>query len=257
MKHILTIVLALLASGFISCNSQKKQAGTKAVMNRETHPKTDATGTYRGVLPCADCSGIKTEITLRKDSTYILRNTCQYAENQHLETTGKFSTDTNSGKIMFDNDTAQQYLLEGNKLFCLNRSGEKITGDLEEHYQLKKTDATLTGPRWKLIRLNDAPLPDPERVPFMILQSKNNKVTGNTGCNRFFGNFETEGVKHLKFGRLGMTKMACLGANPEREFIDVLEKTTYYQLCGTELLLKDKNKNILAVFEADYFGNSE
>ncbi len=33
----------------------------------------DWPGTYQGILPCADCEGIKTQLLINKDLNYILR----------------------------------------------------------------------------------------------------------------------------------------------------------------------------------------
>lgn len=38
-------------------------------------PPALALGTYVGVLPCADCPGLRYELELRRDQTYVLRNT--------------------------------------------------------------------------------------------------------------------------------------------------------------------------------------
>lgn len=55
-----------------------------------------------------------------------------------------------------------------------------------------------------------------------------NKVTGNNGCNRFFGNYTTN-ADEVSFGSLGTTRMACLDEDAketERKMIHYLNNST-------------------------------
>ena len=57
----------------------------------------DWAGTYRGVLPCADCPGIETTVTLRADGTYSA--TSRYLERDVARTgEGRFSWSNDGGK---------------------------------------------------------------------------------------------------------------------------------------------------------------
>lgn len=58
----------------MSCKNQDKDQEENSVersdMTHNSKNPLDWNGTYRGILPCADCEGIKTEVTLHKDRTY-------------------------------------------------------------------------------------------------------------------------------------------------------------------------------------------
>jgi len=99
---------------------------------------------YAGTVPCADCTGIETEITLTSDHTYSI----------HSIYTGRKSTGPGSNEIsekgrwmlhgadtihLADRKNApSMYLLTDSSLVQLDMKGKKITGKLADKYILKK-----------------------------------------------------------------------------------------------------------------------
>ncbi|MDD4178976.1 MAG: copper resistance protein NlpE [Candidatus Margulisbacteria bacterium] len=73
---IILVIVVILAVGFFVFNSK---------------PAKPLLVAYEGVLPGADCAGLKTELTLYKDNTYFLRET-------YLATRDGDKTYTSSGK---------------------------------------------------------------------------------------------------------------------------------------------------------------
>ncbi len=65
IKSILTIAVFLFLAGY---------CGTPA-MNGNRTPMEKIMSVYRGMLPCADCAGINTELTLNADQTFTLKET--------------------------------------------------------------------------------------------------------------------------------------------------------------------------------------
>ncbi len=66
------------------------------------------------------------------------------------------------------------------------------------------------------------------------------RVTGNGGCNRFFGRYETGDEGLLKFGMLASTKMACDDLAGETQFLQQLESVRRFRLDGIRLSLADE-----------------
>lgn len=67
MKYALLFAVLLLAA----CQSNPPAAESETMPNADnSRSSLDWAGTYRGNLPCADCPGIKTEITLLADGSY-------------------------------------------------------------------------------------------------------------------------------------------------------------------------------------------
>lgn len=97
-------------------------------------------GTYTGIMPCADCSGIDTEITIN-DGKYIVKRTYLGTENMEQNMfveSGSYKWDGERSILTFDNDPEQQYLVRGNTLVALDQDGKEVTGDLADLYVLKK-----------------------------------------------------------------------------------------------------------------------
>lgn len=99
----------------------------------------DWPGTYKGITPCADCEGIETEITLNKDSTFVMHT--KYlgkAKQKVFEQKGTFSWDE-SGSIIVLQDLKikpNEYMVGENTLMQLDLEGNRITGELADKYVL-------------------------------------------------------------------------------------------------------------------------
>jgi heat shock protein HslJ len=64
------------------------------------------------------------------------------------------------------------------------------------------------------------------------------RVSGFSGCNRFFGGYSLEGDQ-LRFSNLAATKMACLGENPEQAFFEMTSRISRMEWRGSTLVLSD------------------
>lgn len=101
----------------------------------------DWQGTYKGTLPCADCTGIDYTLTLNEDETYTLTQVYQGKEDGgQFSSNGKFHWDTKGSLITLEDgsETPNQYFVGENMLMKLDINGEKITGDMAALYNLQK-----------------------------------------------------------------------------------------------------------------------
>ncbi len=254
MKYLFFFfIIGIITFGLTACNSTKKQEKSSVPKADNSMNSLDWNGTYQGILPCADCPGIKTQLVLTSDLTYVLKMKYMERSVAIIETQGKFSWNSDGNKITLDGNGHQMYLVGENRLFSLDGEGNKITGDLADRFIFKKEKTELTGKNWKLARLNGKIIENAPKQPFILFDKEDYRISGNTGCNNFFGTYELIDQNGIKFSKIGMTKMACIGNNPEQEYIDVLAKVTNYSLAVNELILKDKNGKALAKFEEDYF----
>ncbi len=117
-----------------------------------TKDTVDWAGTYKGVLPCASCEGIDTEITLNADGTYSEKTTYITTKpgGGEVDTeTGTFVwdatgttvilTEHDDGDVDSDNDDGKRaYLVTEGQMQALDAAGQVITGPLAENYILKK-----------------------------------------------------------------------------------------------------------------------
>ncbi len=102
----------------------------------ETDP--DYLGTYTGTLPAADCPGIRTTIVLTADSTYTLH--MEYLERDVVfDEKGSFEVKGNLLTLTPDNGGRPGYCkVEENRLRQLDGNANPISGDLADHYLLRK-----------------------------------------------------------------------------------------------------------------------
>jgi hypothetical protein len=100
----------------------------------------DYHGVYVGVLPCADCEGIHTEVRLYDDDTYLVIS--RYMGKDDLSThenEGVFSWNEAGNTITLEGlEPPNQFFVGENHLIRLDRQGQRITGDLADDYILEK-----------------------------------------------------------------------------------------------------------------------
>lgn len=122
---------------------------TDTVSDGETPPPPDGhnaqnaldyPGTYKGMVPCADCEGIITQLTLGADSTFEL--TLQYkgkGDGRPVVSKGTYAwKDGNTISLAGVTGGAFLYKVEENRLRQLDTEGRKIEGALAESYLLNK-----------------------------------------------------------------------------------------------------------------------
>lgn len=101
----------------------------------------DWDGVYIGTTPCANCEGIETELTLRKDKTFVLKT--KYlgkGPGNIIVEKGTFSWD-GTGAVIVLNGLEQkpnQYKVGENHLVQMDMEGNIIEGDLASKYILQK-----------------------------------------------------------------------------------------------------------------------
>jgi len=97
----------------------------------------DYEGTYKGVFPAADCPGIETTLILKKDKSFAMDS--QYIDrNQSFNESGKYTINGNLLTLISNSGAEEYYKVEENQLRKLDMDKQEITGELAEHYILKK-----------------------------------------------------------------------------------------------------------------------
>ena len=97
-------------------------------------------------------------------------------------------------------------------------------------------DTPFLDTTWKLVELGNEPIqPSGSGVPHIRFET--DRVSGNDGCNNFFGGYARDGNK-LTFGLLGSTRMACPGIDGfDTAFQKMLSLTSSYRITGDRLAL--------------------
>lgn len=99
----------------------------------------DWPGTYEGIVPCADCPGIETKLTLNEDKTFELSVLYQDREKKPTLSKGNFTFDTTGSVITLDkNGNNTRYKVKEGCLAMLDGDGKEIEGALKANYILNK-----------------------------------------------------------------------------------------------------------------------
>lgn len=218
----------------------------------------DWDGLYQGVLPCADCEGRKTKLTLHQDGSYQLETQYLGKSDEVFREQGTFEWDSSGQIVQLQRPQpgGDQFFVGENRLWQLDMAGQRVTGELAEHYQLQKAPpaelatAPLAGTRWQLTELMGQQLPA-DNPAYIVFSSTEPRVYGNAGCNRFFGGYElSSDTLRLRLSGIGMTQMACLHDTIEPEFSEVLQSFDNFNLTDDSLTLNRARMAPLARFTA-------
>lgn len=100
----------------------------------------DWAGTYKGVVPCADCEGIETALTLGKDMNYSISTVYLGKDKKAHTHTGTFSWNQQGNTVILGGlqNAPTQYFVGENTLVQLDLQGNRITGELASKYILTK-----------------------------------------------------------------------------------------------------------------------
>ncbi|MDX3775083.1 copper resistance protein NlpE N-terminal domain-containing protein [Chromatiaceae bacterium AAb-1] len=218
----------------------------------------DWAGQYEGILPCADCEGIRTRLTLYEDERYQLQTEYLGELPDQFQESGSFVWNNAGTIIRLQGDGSsgnRQFQVGENRLRHLDQEGNPITGALAEHYILNKIQslaedssssaALLAENRWQLTELMGAVIP-PDTGIFLRF-NPDNTVHGFAGCNQLAGNYQLDGLQ-LSLQQVVTTRKACMAATPETEFLNVLAQIDNYTISHGQLTLNKGKMAPLARF---------
>ncbi|MEN9919779.1 MAG: hypothetical protein RL662_2215 [Bacteroidota bacterium] len=145
------IVILSVATLLVACNAntsspKNDQTADTSKVENVTPPSDvhnaknslDYKGTYKGTLPTASGSGMEVTVVLA-DSTYTKEVKYVDKKDKAISTKGSYTWNEQGTTItLVGEDKPNQYFVEENALRHLDMEGNKITGDMEAMYILKK-----------------------------------------------------------------------------------------------------------------------
>lgn len=118
-------------------------------------------------------------------------------------------------------------------------------------FTMCKGNSTIpVGSSWELEYIysdNNAVQPPQDHTATLSFM-EDSKIAGETGCNRFFGEYAQEG-ESLSFSKVGSTRMMCPQMQFETAWLDVITRTGSFEMDQQQLLLKDSTGNIIALLK--------
>lgn len=245
---IFTVITFLFA-----CNSSEKRSQetiSEPIVPDENHVQVDDhnsrnaldwQGMYNGILPCADCEGIRMTLALQ-DGKYRMTRTYlgKDASSTHLEGDFTWSEDGSTITLLGVGDASAQYKVGENKLIQLDMEGNLITSQLSDSYVLMKVNSPILDITWKLSELDGKAVEIEGIKPFNLLfDTAIGAARGFAGCNGFSGEFRIKEQELELFG-VFRTEMACEPAVMEIEsgYLKALEEVDSFVLENDTLVLK-------------------
>lgn len=134
----LTATTLVLQKGEYSTEYTRSEDGHAVVSDSHTAENSlDYQGTYKGTFPAADCPGINVTLTLGKDSTFT--QIYDYIDRDAtFDEKGTYTVHGNLLTLQSKDETPGYFRIEENRLRRLDMDKQEITGELADHYILKK-----------------------------------------------------------------------------------------------------------------------
>ena len=77
-------------------------------------------------------------------------------------------------------------------------------------------------------------------LPSLQIDLKENRISGNGGCNNYFASIEHCSPTTLSFSAIGSTRMLCLSDNIENAYFQTLQEVATYKIQENSLSLLNK-----------------
>ncbi len=109
----------------------------------------DFHGVFYGYVPCNDCAGIKTTLSLKQNNNYLLVTQPARDSSREYYEKGKYKWDELNKVLVLTpkkgGEVPHHYQIENDEtLIQLNEDGSKKQGDLAEKYALRRSDSVKT-----------------------------------------------------------------------------------------------------------------
>lgn len=132
-------IMASCTGGQKKTDTQQQDSTRLAADMHTSEIAIDYYGTYEGTLPCADCEGIKTKLTINEDNTFVLNSEYLGKKDGKFEDKGSYIIE-NGNVLVTQDETGEQkyYQIQEGSLAMLDADKKMIQGELAPNYILKK-----------------------------------------------------------------------------------------------------------------------
>ena len=129
------------ALNFVNSNAEQDNLNGQIPEQTPINPgeAIETSAEFEGTLPCADCPGIITTLTLYPDQTYQL-DTVYIDRDSSFTSKGSWKYDTNPPRYVLIDDGQQYQILNNDTLEALDQDGNPIESSL--NYKLKRVSVT-------------------------------------------------------------------------------------------------------------------
>ena len=234
----LVLVVCAMAAVLSACTPRKDNAAPAQATPADMHTSQsslDWAGVYEGVLPCADCPGIKTRLTLNRDGSYELSTLALEHPDAARVVRGQFSWNTGGNSITLDaQGDGRRFAVGEGRLSLLDRDGTPGTTPGQNRVltlvspmapapqDIARLERTLEAHLWKLESATDGQGRPIEAVSPGTGRSFLFSFTGGRlhvrgGCNQLTSGYQINAEGQLILGRMAATMMACDAASMQAD----------------------------------------
>lgn len=206
----LTITTVVISS----CSVQKSNKPAESFEDHHTaETALDWQGSYYGILPCADCEGITTQLHLNNDLTFVLTKVWKKNYKVLSDTLkGKFTWQGNNIKLegIADKSSADTFKVEENRLRQLDMNENEITGQLASQYILSKMgNSQIEDKKWQIVELNGKQITGAPETHYIIFNSKEGRLEAKANCNILSRSYRITNQFKITIDQGISTMMAC------------------------------------------------
>jgi hypothetical protein len=101
-------------------------------------------GVFYGYLPCNDCAGVKTTLSLKQNNNYLLVTQPARDSSREFYEKGKYNWDDEKHTVVLTpnkDSGAHHYLIEDEgTIVQINNDGSRMTGQAPDRYILRRSD---------------------------------------------------------------------------------------------------------------------
>src|SRR5215470_5758922 len=243
--------ILLAVATVVSTASQQSGAGAPPAQPADMHNSRislDWAGTYEGVLPCADCPGTKTRLTLNYDGSYRLVTQAQGSQNAEKTVSGVFTWQPSGNAITLDERGGRQQFSVGEGRLTVLRPEGGASQSPAANLVLtlaapdsEDLEQQLGHYRWTLVAATDANnrriagLPPGQDHP-VVLSFDGSRLSVQGPCNRLVGEYQFTAANQLTIKRGASTKMACDAAlmQADSALFNLLVNPLHVQITGRQ-----------------------
>jgi heat shock protein HslJ/uncharacterized lipoprotein NlpE involved in copper resistance len=217
-------VILLVVATVVSAAAQQNRASAPPAQPPDMHNSRnslDWAGTYEGVLPCANCPGTRTRLTLNYDGSYRLVTQPQGSQSAERSVSGVFTWQPSGNAIILDERGGRQQFSVGEGRLTLLRPQGGASQPSAANLVLTLAAPTsvdlqqqLGHYTWTLVSATDANnrriagLPPGQNRP-VVLTFAGSRLSVQGPCNRLVGGYQIPAPNRLTVSAGATTKMAC------------------------------------------------
>lgn len=248
MKYILFFVFFF----FTGCMYATKQPIEGNPIGDSSRTSVDWVGVYEGIIPCADCEGIRTVVVLTEEGFYKISQEYLGKSSKKFENHGPFMWDTQGSQLLLRGVKGGDIWLRigENKVDILDKEKNLILS-LSEKYVLQKKSIKpivkiedIEEHYLTVIEIMGKKQEETEHRPYLFLNKNEKRLHGFAGCNRMMGMYEVNSNR-IKFSNMVSTKMMCLEIQTEDSLFDMMQKTEMYRIENGIVTLFDNTQSAL------------